>query len=97
MVPTTAMDADSAEPPTMRWSRYGSGRIELRAGRGTGMNDRGPAGWQVAPLTETELFGGTHGFSRIRIRGSGRVSRHLGPRFPILAMYGSYLAIGDKH
>jgi hypothetical protein len=37
-----------------------------------------------------------HGFSHIRLRGSGRVSRHLGERFPLLAAYGSYLVTADK-
>ena len=37
------------------------------------------------------------GFSRVRIYGSGKVSRYLGYRFPFLSLYGSYLATGDKH
>lgn len=35
------------------------------------------------------------GFSRVRIYGSGKVTRYLGSRFPLF-VYGSYLAIGDK-
>lgn len=35
------------------------------------------------------------GFSRVRIYGSGKVSRYLGSHFPLF-LYGSYLAIGDK-
>jgi SAM-dependent methyltransferase len=35
------------------------------------------------------------GFSRVRIYGSGKVSRYVGYHFP-LSIYGSYLAIGDK-
>lgn len=35
------------------------------------------------------------GFSRVRIYGSGKVSRHVGSRFPLF-IYGSYLAMGDK-
>lgn len=35
------------------------------------------------------------GFSQVRIHGSGKVSRHVGSRFPLF-IYGSYLAMGDK-
>jgi len=35
------------------------------------------------------------GFSRVRLKGSGKVSRFLGSRFP-LAFYGSYLCIASK-
>ena len=38
-----------------------------------------------------------HGFSRVRIYGSGKASRYLGYYFPILALYGSYLITGDKY
>jgi ubiquinone/menaquinone biosynthesis C-methylase UbiE len=38
-----------------------------------------------------------HGFSRIRIYGSGKMSRYLGYFFPLLQLYGSYLIIGDKY
>jgi ubiquinone/menaquinone biosynthesis C-methylase UbiE len=37
-----------------------------------------------------------HGFSAVRIFGSGKVSRYLGTRFPIRAVYGSYLIKADK-
>lgn len=36
------------------------------------------------------------GFSRVRVYGSGKVSRYLGSHFPLF-LYGSYLAIGDKY
>lgn len=36
------------------------------------------------------------GYDGIKIYGSGKVSRYLGSRFPILSLYGSYLAIADK-
>jgi ubiquinone/menaquinone biosynthesis C-methylase UbiE len=36
------------------------------------------------------------GFSRVKVFGSGRVTRYLGYRFPMLSVYGSYLIIGDK-
>lgn len=35
------------------------------------------------------------GFSRVRIYGSGKVTRYIGSRFPLF-IYGSYLAVGDK-
>lgn len=35
------------------------------------------------------------GFSRVRVYGSGKVSRYVGSHFPLF-IYGSYLAIGDK-
>ena len=35
------------------------------------------------------------GFSRVRVYGSGKVSRYLSSRFPLF-LYGSYLATGDK-
>ena len=38
----------------------------------------------------------SHGFSRVKIYGSGKVSRYLGDRFPWLSVYGSYLIIADK-
>lgn len=37
------------------------------------------------------------GFSNVRIFGSGKVTRYLGYRFPLLAIYGSYLAIATKY
>ena len=36
------------------------------------------------------------GFSSVTILGSGRVSRKLGERFPVLSVYGSYLVIATK-
>ena len=38
-----------------------------------------------------------HGFSRVRLYGSGKVSRYLGYRFPLRFLYGSYLVTGDKY
>lgn len=37
------------------------------------------------------------GFGNIRVRGSGKVSRWLGTRFPLLAIYGSYLIVARKY
>ena len=37
------------------------------------------------------------GYSKIRIVGTGKVSRYLGYRFPWLSIYGSYMAMGDKY
>ena len=37
-----------------------------------------------------------HGFKHVRIRGSGKVSRYVGERFPMLSIYGSYLMSADK-
>jgi ubiquinone/menaquinone biosynthesis C-methylase UbiE len=37
-----------------------------------------------------------HGFSGVKIYGSGKVSRHLGWHFPLMAVYGSYLVLADK-
>jgi ubiquinone/menaquinone biosynthesis C-methylase UbiE len=37
-----------------------------------------------------------HGFKHVRIRGSGRVSRYIGERIPVLTVYGSYLVSADK-
>ncbi|KST67759.1 class I SAM-dependent methyltransferase [Mastigocoleus testarum] len=36
------------------------------------------------------------GYSRIKVYGSGKVTRYLGYYFPYLHVYGSYLMIGDK-
>jgi SAM-dependent methyltransferase len=36
------------------------------------------------------------GFSRVKIRGSGRMSRVLGQHFPLRMVYGSYLAHATK-
>lgn len=37
-----------------------------------------------------------HGFSNIRLLGSGKMTRYLGSRFPWLSVYGSYLVLADK-
>jgi ubiquinone/menaquinone biosynthesis C-methylase UbiE len=37
-----------------------------------------------------------HGFKRVKIMGSGRISRHIGERVPVLRLYGSYLVRADK-
>lgn len=36
------------------------------------------------------------GFSRIRVYGSGRMTKYIGQRFPVLSAYGSYLAVATK-
>jgi ubiquinone/menaquinone biosynthesis C-methylase UbiE len=36
------------------------------------------------------------GFSKVKVCGSGRVSRVIGQRCPVLSFYGSYLIRGDK-
>lgn len=36
------------------------------------------------------------GFSNVQVFGSGKVTRYLGSRFPMLGLYGSYLIMGDK-
>lgn len=38
----------------------------------------------------------TMGFSGVKLLGSGKVSWYLGYRFPLLSVYGSYLAVGNK-
>jgi ubiquinone/menaquinone biosynthesis C-methylase UbiE len=38
-----------------------------------------------------------HGFSNVRIFGSGRVSKYVGRHFPVLSVYGSYMICGDKY
>lgn len=38
-----------------------------------------------------------HGFSKIKIYGSGKMTRYLGFHFPYLSVYGSYLVIADKY
>lgn len=35
------------------------------------------------------------GFSHVKVKGSGKVTRYLGSKFPLF-VYGSYLAMGDK-
>lgn len=37
-----------------------------------------------------------HGFSGVRLYGSGKASRYLGYFFPSLAVYGSYLVVANK-
>lgn len=37
-----------------------------------------------------------HGFSRVRIRGSGKAMALIGEHFPLLSVYGSYLISGTK-
>ena len=37
-----------------------------------------------------------HGFSRVRVIGSGKATRYFGSYFPIFSVYGSYLIIADK-
>jgi ubiquinone/menaquinone biosynthesis C-methylase UbiE len=37
-----------------------------------------------------------HGFSNVKLFGSGKASRHLGQHFPILSVYGSYLISARK-
>jgi 2-polyprenyl-3-methyl-5-hydroxy-6-metoxy-1,4-benzoquinol methylase len=37
-----------------------------------------------------------HGLSRIRIYGSGKMSRYIGYHVPIRMLYGSYLIVGEK-
>jgi ubiquinone/menaquinone biosynthesis C-methylase UbiE len=37
-----------------------------------------------------------HGFSGVQIYGSGKVSRHVGWYFPLMAVYGSYLVVANK-
>jgi SAM-dependent methyltransferase len=37
-----------------------------------------------------------HGFARVRILGSGRMSRYLTSRLPVRPLYGSYLVLADK-
>jgi ubiquinone/menaquinone biosynthesis C-methylase UbiE len=37
-----------------------------------------------------------HGFSGIKIFGSGKVSRYIGCRFPLREVYGSYLVLANK-
>lgn len=50
---------------------------------------------QFPRILRTRLL--MHGFSRIKILGSGKVSRYLGWHFPIKSAYGSYLIIASKH
>jgi ubiquinone/menaquinone biosynthesis C-methylase UbiE len=36
------------------------------------------------------------GYSRVKIYGTGRMTKYLGTHFPILSLYGSYLISGEK-
>jgi len=63
-------------------------------------------------LTGESVLGGAHvsqhypaelkkelevvGFVNIKVLGSGKVSRFLGEKFPLLSLYGSYLTLADK-
>lgn len=38
-----------------------------------------------------------HGFSNIKIYGSGKVSQYLGCYFPLTSVYGSYLIVANKY
>lgn len=38
-----------------------------------------------------------HGFSCVKTYGSGKLLRYLGARFPLLALYGSYLIVATKY
>ncbi|WP_026607660.1 class I SAM-dependent methyltransferase [Methylocapsa acidiphila] len=38
-----------------------------------------------------------HGFSNVRIFGSGRASRYVGRYFPLFSIYGSYMISADKY
>lgn len=38
-----------------------------------------------------------HGFSGVKIYGSGKVSLYLGWHFPLMAIYGSYLVVANKY
>jgi SAM-dependent methyltransferase len=38
-----------------------------------------------------------HGFSRVRVYGSGKMTRYIGSYFPFLFLYGSFLITGDKY
>jgi ubiquinone/menaquinone biosynthesis C-methylase UbiE len=62
----------------------------------TGMSVYGPGHLTQhhAHILRTRLK--MHGFANVHVRGSGRMSRHLGEHFPILPLYGSYLMRGDK-
>lgn len=37
-----------------------------------------------------------HGFSGVKIYGSGKASRHFGWHFPLMFVYGSYLVLANK-
>lgn len=46
-------------------------------------------------LLKTQLM--MMGFSRVKLFGSGRATRYFGYHFPVLSVYGSYLAVGTKY
>lgn len=37
-----------------------------------------------------------YGYARVHVRGSGKVTWYLGDRLPVLGIYGSFLATGEK-
>lgn len=47
-----------------------------------------------APVLRFRLL--MHGFTHVRLYGSGRVSRFLGQFFPLRSVYGSYLIVARK-
>ena len=49
--------------------------------------------WPNVLRTRLEM----HGYSHVRIYGSGKASRYLGYYFPLRTLYGSYLITGDKY
>ncbi|NEO81919.1 class I SAM-dependent methyltransferase [Moorena sp. SIO4G3] len=38
-----------------------------------------------------------HGFSGVKLYGSGKVSQYLGWHFPLMSIYGSYLVVANKY
>jgi ubiquinone/menaquinone biosynthesis C-methylase UbiE len=38
-----------------------------------------------------------HGFSGVKLYGSGQVSKYLSSHFPLMSIYGSYLAVANKY
>ncbi|NEO95011.1 MAG: class I SAM-dependent methyltransferase [Moorea sp. SIO3G5] len=38
-----------------------------------------------------------HGFSGVKVYGSGKVSQYLGWHFPLMPIYGSYLVVANKY
>jgi hypothetical protein len=99
MLSPMSMPAGSgACPPTFRWKLRestwfwpGSSRLAM-----TGRSVYGPGHLTQhhAHLLRARLM--MHGFKHVRIRGSGRVSRYAGERFPLRAIYGSYLVSAEK-
>jgi ubiquinone/menaquinone biosynthesis C-methylase UbiE len=62
---------------------------------------RGDSIYTVSHLTqhwpkEMKLRLRMHGFSGVRVVGSGKAIRYFGSYFPIFSVYGSYLVIADK-